>query len=271
MNINLNELKKEIPCKWVISSITRNKDKAMSVPYIDARDVMDLLDEVVGVGNWQNEFYSQGVNTFCKIGIKTNNEWIWKSDTGAISENEPKSLASDSFKRAAVQWGVGRFLYKIDRIWLNYSDSVKKCLDENGKPIYDLTEYCNNLYKSKSKHSAPKRELPQVVENKEYTNSNDKLKELESKINGAKHLKELKAINDKYQQEIVSLGLTNLVSQKRKELYENWFNDFTTNLEKCETSQDIEEIKVKYKWLIENVDYKDLCAKLINEVSKTVR
>jgi hypothetical protein len=271
MNINVNELKKEIAFKWVISSVSRNKDKAMAVAYIDARDVMDLLDEIIGSENWQNEFYSQGVNTFCKIGIKINNEWIWKSDTGAISENEPeKSLASDSFKRAAVKWGVGRFLYKIDPVWFNYSDSLKKCLDENGKAIYDLTEHCNNLYKSKNKKSSPKRELPQNIDNKEEQLFIDK-DLVQQKINFVKTLPELNNVNTKYLEQIQNFNLSNLVNQKRKELWENAFNEFSTNLEKCETIEDVEDIKKKYKWVIESNNYKDLCAKLINEVSKTVR
>jgi hypothetical protein len=69
--------------------------------YITARDVMDRLDEVFGIGGWQTNFDFIGDRMICKLSILTDQGWITKSD-GAIS---------DALKRAAVQYGIGRYLY----------------------------------------------------------------------------------------------------------------------------------------------------------------
>ena len=70
---------------------------------------------MVGPANWKNEFAVIGENLFCGISIKIDNEWITKFDCGTESNIEKeKGEASDSFKRAAVQWGIGRFLYSLD-------------------------------------------------------------------------------------------------------------------------------------------------------------
>ena len=121
--INFNDLKKPFPVsslKWRIGNKNREGTKANMLVYVDARMVQDRLDEVVGVGNWQFETRSmnsvnrQG-NTFTiigRLGIKINDEWIWKEDGAENSDIEAaKGGISDAFKRAAVQWGIGRYLY----------------------------------------------------------------------------------------------------------------------------------------------------------------
>ena len=109
----LKELKKEMPYKWRLQSIRGNK--AICVAYIDARDVQDRLDEVYG-DRWQCKYYQADGLLFCAIGIEvTPNEWVWRSDTGSESNVEKeKGHASDAFKRAAVMWGIGRFLYRLE-------------------------------------------------------------------------------------------------------------------------------------------------------------
>lgn len=121
--INFNDLKKPFPIsslKWRIGNKNREGTKANMLVYVDARMVQDRLDEVVGAGNWQFETRSmnsvnrQG-NTFTiigRLGIKINDEWIWKEDGAENSDIEAaKGGISDAFKRAAVQWGIGRYLY----------------------------------------------------------------------------------------------------------------------------------------------------------------
>ena len=78
-----------------------------------------VLDETVGALNWQKEYYEERGLLFCKIGIKhpTTGEWIWKADTGSESNIEAeKGLATDTAKRAASAWGIGRELYTAPRI-----------------------------------------------------------------------------------------------------------------------------------------------------------
>jgi hypothetical protein len=156
-----NNLKKEIPFKWRVQS--SNQYGATCVAYIDARDVQDILDDVCGQDGWQCRYEEHKGNLFCSIGIKvsqefngkeTVSEWVWKSDCGTESNVEKqKGEASDSFKRAAVMWGVGRFLYskKIVKLpvkekngkWIPYSEQKQKyVMDALG-----VTSWCNQLSK----------------------------------------------------------------------------------------------------------------------------
>lgn len=105
----LKELKKEIPYRW------RQGPGGKQLAYIDARDVMDLLDDTLGSENWQDAYKEVSGNVYAGIGILVNSQWVWKWDCGAESNIEAeKGQASDAFKRAAVKWGVGRFLYSLD-------------------------------------------------------------------------------------------------------------------------------------------------------------
>jgi hypothetical protein len=114
---NLEELKKELPYKWRVQSIKHGK--ATCVAYIDARDCMDLLDEVVGIGNWRKSYYSANGLLFCRAEIFNGKEWVWQDDTGSESNVEKdKGHASDSFKRACVGFGIGRFLYRLPMQYL---------------------------------------------------------------------------------------------------------------------------------------------------------
>ena len=105
----LHTLTREIPYK------TRTGHKWAKLAYIDARDAMDLLDETVGPENWQCDYKQVKNVVYCGIGINTQDAgWVWKWDAGDESNiEEEKGEASDSFKRAAVRWGIGRFLYRL--------------------------------------------------------------------------------------------------------------------------------------------------------------
>ena len=149
-NIDLKNLKKEIDFKWRVQSA--NQYGASCVAYIDSRQVQDLLDEVCGAGNWQSRFVDVKGNLFCEIGIKIDGEWVWKSDCGVESNIEKeKGESSDSFKRAAVMWGVGRFLYSKKVVKLPTKQENNKWIpfsEKLGKFIKDpkvITDWCNKL------------------------------------------------------------------------------------------------------------------------------
>lgn len=136
----LLELKKTIEFKWRIQSAIpkANPTQVIMIPYIDARDVQDRLDEVIGVSGWQNNFEDVGGHLHCNIGIKIGREWVFKSDRGVQSQTEKeKGEASDAFKRAAVMWGINRDAYQVGTVKL-------KCRDYNGKP-YPCDEAGNFL------------------------------------------------------------------------------------------------------------------------------
>ena len=97
---------------------TKFKGTATLLLYQDARCGMDILDETLGSDRWQKEYYEVKGNVYCKVGIKTDGgEWIWKSDCGIESNvDAQKGEASDAFKRAVVNFGIGRELYSAPRI-----------------------------------------------------------------------------------------------------------------------------------------------------------
>ena len=100
--------------------------------YKDARCDMRILDDTVGAENWQREHYECKGNLFCRVGIKCGGEWVYKSDCGTESYTEKeKGEASDSFKRACFNWGIGRELYTAPFIWVPLQG-------KDGKPNYEL-------------------------------------------------------------------------------------------------------------------------------------
>ena len=91
--------------------------------YKNARVDMAMLDELYGAENWQREHYECKGNLFCRVGVRTADGWVWKSDCGTESKTEAeKGEASDSFKRACVNWGIGRELYTAPFVWVNLRD-----------------------------------------------------------------------------------------------------------------------------------------------------
>lgn len=154
--INLNDLKRKINYKWKIQTVSKVKPKAQCVAYIDARDVMDLLDAVCGVENWKDEYQYTNNQWLCGLSIRTNNgDWVTKWDTGTSGDIEAeKSAISDAFKRAAVKWGVGRFLYDLGFEWVDTNMPGKGAYPvypHNKERIWDLTEFINSKNKHKSK------------------------------------------------------------------------------------------------------------------------
>ncbi len=113
--------------------------------YKTARTDMDLLDEVVGPENWQNEFYELGGKLFCRLGIKIGDAWIWKSDCGVEGNaGEEKSQASDARKRAGFAWGIGRELYRAPFIWANVATEPNRegrGYRVKGFPKFDVKEF----------------------------------------------------------------------------------------------------------------------------------
>lgn len=104
--------------------------------YKNARVDMALLDEVVGVGNWQREHIILGNDIYCRLGIwnKELNQWVWKTDAGSSGTiEEEKSKASDSFKRAATNFGLGRCLYTAPFVWIATKDKNGKLTGEDKK------------------------------------------------------------------------------------------------------------------------------------------
>ena len=120
----------EIECR--ISEISKNGAGLNLLLYKTARTDAALLDEVYGASNWQNDFKILDGKLYGGIGIKFDNEWVWRWDCGSESNVEKeKGQASDAFKRAGFKFGLGAELYSSPRIFI----PAEKCTirDYNGK------------------------------------------------------------------------------------------------------------------------------------------
>lgn len=106
--------------------------RALAMPYIDARDVQARLDEAAGAFNWRDEYTPlPDGSVICTLSLRVGGEWVSKSDIGGQSDqpdggDRMKAAFSDALKRAAVKWGVGRYIYAIPEQWADYDPTKKQ-------------------------------------------------------------------------------------------------------------------------------------------------
>lgn len=128
----------EIECR--VAQIIDNKGLSLLL-YKDARCDQRILDETVGAMNWQNQYTRDNANCIVSIWDKDKGQWISKENTGTESYTEAqKGLASDSFKRACFNWGIGRELYTAPFIWIDANNCNIKT-NAKGKLI------CKDIFK----------------------------------------------------------------------------------------------------------------------------
>ena len=170
---------------WRPGKVTNDKKKGMALAYIDARDVMDRLDEVCGA-SWHDEYKEVGGRLVCSITING----ITRSDgAGDTAIEGDKGGLSDAFKRAAVKWGIGRYLYRLPSQWveLDQHKNFKSTPNlppwampkvdlhtplieriQNGEKILmDLGMHQNEMYNSRERHLKTK-----VLEDASYEDLN---------------------------------------------------------------------------------------------------
>lgn len=157
----LQALKQPMPYKWRVQSFSKHKPEATCVAYIDARDVMDRLDEVC-VHGWERSHAEIKGHIYSTVTIiMPEGGRISRTDCGTESETEAeKGESSDSFKRAAVNWGVGRFLYDLEIKRVPASDKKEQgkyphVVDGNGKRVWDLSKHINSLAPRNGRNSPP--------------------------------------------------------------------------------------------------------------------
>lgn len=160
----------EIDCR--ISKVKTNGISLLL--YKDARCDMNILDDTVGPENWQRTHELINGNLFCNVGINVGYRdsestpvWVWKQDVGTESYAEKeKGQASDSFKRACFNWGIGRELYTAPFIWIP-SDKCKiepsGRIDSKGKDI--LTCY-DEFYVEQILYDDKRRIVALAIKNK---------------------------------------------------------------------------------------------------------
>lgn len=163
-----------------------NPTKGIALAYIDARDVQDRFDAVMGA-DWQNDFPHAGTKTVCRIGLKVNNEWVWRSDGAGDTDMEAeKGGLSDAFKRAAVKWGVGRYLYDVDSPWVE--------VEKKGRSVVIKKSELARLQKLLGPMTATERHLETVAQKQDGTpaakpvwNGPLKITELKQKLSALRH------------------------------------------------------------------------------------
>jgi len=127
---------------WKAQAVKNNR--ALAVCFIDARDVMDRLDDVFGVDGWQDSYdvLPEG-SAVCRLAVRIGSEWVTKTDVGSPSEqpdhgDRMKAAYSDALKRAAVKFGIGRYLYSLPTVWADYDPAKKQLVSPPNLPAWAL-------------------------------------------------------------------------------------------------------------------------------------
>lgn len=101
-------------------------NRALALAYVDARVIQDRLDDVLGVMGWQDSYkVLPDGSVMCRLRLKIGEQWVTKVDVGGQSEqpdggDRTKAAFSDALKRAAVKFGVARYLYRLPQLWTDY-------------------------------------------------------------------------------------------------------------------------------------------------------
>lgn len=134
-----------VDVNWRLQYVDKQKLAGFAVPYLDARAVSDRLDEVVGQFYWKDSYQpwhscmmdkKEKASQLCTISVYDDErkEWIAKTDGAEDSDIESvKGGLSDAFKRAAVKWNIGRYLYQFEPVWV-------KVVQRGGGYIVDPSE-----------------------------------------------------------------------------------------------------------------------------------
>jgi hypothetical protein len=118
-------------------------NRALAIAYVDARVVMQRLDDVLGLGGWQTTYREAKAGVICTLRVRIGDEWITHEDVGSPSEqpdegDQLKAAVSDSLKRAAVHLGVARYLYRLPAVWVDYDPQKKQIVSPPALPTWAL-------------------------------------------------------------------------------------------------------------------------------------
>src|SRR5829696_4952540 len=144
-------------------------NRALAMAYIDARLIQDRLDEVLGVENWQDKYdILPDGSVMCRLRVRLGGRWITKSDVGSPSEQPDggdrlKAAFSDALKRAAVKFGIGRYLYRLAAQWVDYDPVKKQIVQVPQMPAFAIPKGKNPAPTvAPAKPQAAKTEAPKV-------------------------------------------------------------------------------------------------------------
>src|SRR5947209_5195015 len=117
-------------------------NRALALAYVDARVIQDRLDHVLGVTGWQDDYdcLPDG-SVVCRLRIRVGDEWLTRVDVGGPSEQPDggdrlKAAFSDALKRAAVKFGIGRYLYRLPSQWVDYDAHKRQFVKTPSLPAF---------------------------------------------------------------------------------------------------------------------------------------
>ncbi len=119
-------------------------NRAMALAYVDARAIQDRLDDVLGVDGWQDDYECRDDGAVvCRLRLRLGGEWVIKVDVGGPSEQPDggdrlKAAFSDALKRAAVKFGIGRYLYRLPSQWVDYDPKKRQFAQQPSLPQFAL-------------------------------------------------------------------------------------------------------------------------------------
>jgi len=163
--------------KWRVGRTAKNnKTSAAMLAYVDGRIVMNRLDKAVGRANWEDS-YTETVKgrIICTLAVEINGKKISRSDGAGDTQVEgEKGAMSDAFKRAAVKFGIGRYLYSIPTLYVE--------VDNYGKPTTKSQNRLTQLHNDTAKKYFENKEL-QLPDEQEPENPNSLNAKINDKIN----------------------------------------------------------------------------------------
>jgi len=121
-----------------------NGNRALAIAYVDARAIQERLDAVLGLDGWQDDYTClPNGSVICTLRIRVGTEWITKQDVGSPSAQSDegdrlKAAFSDALKRAAVKFGIGRYLYHLAGEWLEYDSKRRQFTQQPRLPAWAL-------------------------------------------------------------------------------------------------------------------------------------
>lgn len=130
--------------KWKPQAV--KESKALAVAFIDARTVERRLDSVMSLDGWEDDYQvMENGGVICRLKLRIGNAWVQRCDVGSPSEqpdegDRTKAAFSDALKRAAVKFGVGRYLYRLPLQWVDYDPKARKFVKVPTLPPWALPQ-----------------------------------------------------------------------------------------------------------------------------------
>lgn len=120
--------------EWRAGATTRDKERAMALPYVDSREIMERLDRILGPNNWKHTIVPNMDNIVVHLSIRVGDEWITRSGIGSREDGEGQrggdlsaaGKATYAFRRAAAAFGISRYLWFYDAPWVPYNKEKRR-------------------------------------------------------------------------------------------------------------------------------------------------